>query len=420
MPRGTFSEATVEVPGRVRSSRRLRDMLVPAVIDSGRVASEAAAAHGVSWWLVQRALNMAAPKLPDVDTLRPDGRGCWASTSTGFGPSGSSRTRQSVPENASNPQMSTIVGLDTGQVLGVVDGRDHTGVGEWLLARPLEWRLGVQVVAIDPSAAFRKALRTWLPPAAVSVDAFHLVLLGNNLLTEARQRLTQETEGRRGRTADPVWANRRLLLRARETLSDRGCNRLKHVFDTDDTAGKMQKARNVKEQLRTLLRTGSLEDAAAAKRRLQELVGIAARPKTHRLWRTVCRWSNDIEVLIVAGATTAKVEANNSAIKQLKRTGRAFVKSRNSNRRIMLRSAARTAASTLIAYCKSPRPKRALLVDETHRSGTTGKVGRPGTLAGVTGQEDLFSDGSEVQSSPDTTTGRPGTAAIDYSCHYRR
>lgn len=55
--------------------------------------------------------------------------------------------------------MTTIVDLDTGRVLGVVDGRDQKGVGEWLFARSLEWRSGVQVVAIDPSAAFRKALR---------------------------------------------------------------------------------------------------------------------------------------------------------------------------------------------------------------------------------------------------------------------
>jgi hypothetical protein len=34
----------------------------------------------------------------------------------------------------------------------------------------LEWRLAVQVVAIDPSAAFRKALRMWLPRTAVAVD----------------------------------------------------------------------------------------------------------------------------------------------------------------------------------------------------------------------------------------------------------
>jgi transposase len=166
--------------------------------------------------------------------------------------------------------MTTIVDLDTGQVLGVVDGRDHKGVREWLFKRPLEWRLGVQVVAIDPSAAFRKALRMWLPRTAVSVDAFHLVLLGNNMLTEVRQRLTQETKRRRGRTTDPVWANRRLLLRAvllraGETLSDRGSDRLSQVFDLDGPTDNLQAAWNVKEQLRALLRAGSLQDASAAK-----------------------------------------------------------------------------------------------------------------------------------------------------------
>jgi hypothetical protein len=54
-------------------------------------------------------------------------------------------------------------------------------------------RPSVHVMAIAPSAIFRKALRMWLPRTAVSVDASHMVLLGNNMLTEVRQRLTQET-----------------------------------------------------------------------------------------------------------------------------------------------------------------------------------------------------------------------------------
>jgi hypothetical protein len=73
------------------------------------------------------------------------------------------------------PWMTTIV--DTGQVLGVVDGSDHKGVGDWLFARPLQWRLAVRNVAIEPSAAFRKALRMWLPRTAVVVDHFHLISL---------------------------------------------------------------------------------------------------------------------------------------------------------------------------------------------------------------------------------------------------
>jgi transposase len=86
--------------------------------------------------------------------------------------------------------------------------------------------------------------------------------------------------------------------------------------------GKLQTAWKVKEQLRALLRTGSLEDAAAAKDRLGVLVEPAAQPGTTRLWRTVCRRWKEIEFLIVTGATTAKVEANNTTIKHLKRTGR--------------------------------------------------------------------------------------------------
>ncbi|MCD5341860.1 transposase [Arthrobacter sp. AK04] len=43
-------------------------------------------------------------------------------------------------------------------------------------------------------------------------------------------------------------------------------------------------------------------------------------PETNRLYRTVCRWWAEIEVLIVTGATAAKVETNNAAIKHIKRT----------------------------------------------------------------------------------------------------
>lgn len=201
----------------------------------------------------------------------------------------------------------------------------------------------MQVVAIDPSAAFRKTLRMWLPRTAVSVDAFHLVKLGRHA---HRSPATAHP-------ADPWQAgtfhrpglghNRRLLLRGGGTLSVRARNRLNSVFATDDSTGRLQAAWLVKEHLRTLLATGSLAGAADAKDRLQVLVERVAQLETNRLWRTVCRWWKEIEVLIVAGATTAKVEANNTAIKHIKRTGRGFTNPRNYKTPILLRSAARTA-----------------------------------------------------------------------------
>lgn len=86
-----------------------------------------------------------------------------------------------------------------------------------------------------------------------------------------------------------------LLLRANESLSERGQHRLTGVFTADDPTGNLQAAWQVKEQLRTLLNTGSLEEAAAAKSALADLVEPAAIPETNRLYRTVCRWWAEIE-----------------------------------------------------------------------------------------------------------------------------
>lgn len=338
----SFFESTPQVPRRARSTGRLRDQLVDAVIRSGRAASETAAAFAVSWWMVRAALNEACLlRLPDVDNLSPRMLGIdehrFRSVRYFQDPATKAWTRF-------EPWMTTIVDLDTGQVLGVVDGRDHKGVGDWLFARPLHWRLAVQVVAIDPSAAFRKALRMWLPRTAVAVDHFHLISLANQAMTETRQNLSQQVKGRRGRAVDKAWAHRMLLLRAGDTLTEKAAHRLGEVFAADDPMGTLQAVWKVKEQLRVLLRTGSLEDAGAAKEVLEELVKAAARPETNRLYRTICRWWKEIEVLIITGATTGKVEANNTAIKHIKRTARGYRNPANYKSVILLRSAVRTAA----------------------------------------------------------------------------
>jgi transposase len=155
----------------------------------------------------------------------------------------------------------------------------------------------------------------WLPRTAVAVDHFHLISLANQAMTETRQNLSQQVKGRRGRTIDKAWAHRMLLLRAGDALSGRAVHRPEEVFAADDPTGTLQAVWKVKEQLRALLRTGSLEDAAAAKAELEKLVKAAARPESNRLYRTVCRWWKEIEVLIITGATTGKVEANNTPSK---------------------------------------------------------------------------------------------------------
>ncbi|WP_311381198.1 transposase [Arthrobacter sp. ISL-85] len=95
----------------------------------------------------------------------------------------------------------------------------------------------MQVVAIDPSAAFRKALRMWLPRTAVAVDHFHLISLANQTMSETRQNLSQQVKGRRGRAID-------------NNLSSKAALRLEEVFTLDDPTGTLQAVWKVKEQLR--------------------------------------------------------------------------------------------------------------------------------------------------------------------------
>ena len=136
-------------------------------------------------------------------------------------------------------------------------------------------------------------------------------------MSEARQNLSQQVKGRRGRGIDKAWAHGMLLLRAGDTLTGKAAHHLADVFALDDPTGKLEAVWKVKEQLRILLRTSSLADAAAAKEDLKVLVDAAARPETNKLYRTVCRWWKEIEVLIVNGATTGKVEASNTGINTL-------------------------------------------------------------------------------------------------------
>jgi transposase len=339
-PRGTFSEVTDQVPAFARSTARLCQALVAAVVVSGRAASEVARAHRVSWWLVQTMLSAAADLITDPDDVLVRRLGVdehrYRSVRFFRDEHGGWRRYE--------PWMTTLVDADTGRVLGVVDGRDSAGVGTWLAARSPAWRAAVEVVAIDPSAAFRKALREQLPHAAVSVDPFHLVKLANDMLTHVRQRVVRDRKGRRGRGVDPAWTNRRLLLRAGNTLSPRALARLKSILRADDPTDEIGAAWGVKEQLRRLLTSGSLADAGKHKMLLGLYVLSADMPETDRLWATITAWWDAIEVLIVTGVTNARTEAANTGIKQIKRTGRGYRNAGNYRARILLASAARTAA----------------------------------------------------------------------------
>jgi transposase len=299
-PRRTFTPATVQLPARVRCTTRLKTALLDAVIDSGRAVAEVAAAHRVAWWTVQATVNAAAVLLPSVDDLHV--------RRLGIDEHRYRRIRWFRDESGGwrrvEPWMTTIVNAACGQVLGIVDGRDSAAVAGWLAARSPAWRDRIEVVAIDPSAAFKRAITDALPHALISVDPFHLVQLANLMLTRVRQRLVRDREHRRGRKIDPAWAHRTLLLRGYDTLAARGRARLQAVFAADDPTDELSAAWGVKEQLRRILTVDNLEQARHQKMILGVYVLAADMEETDRLWATVAAWWPAIEVLITTRVTS--------------------------------------------------------------------------------------------------------------------
>src|SRR5215212_11151825 len=94
-------------------------------------------------------------------------------------------------------------------------------VREWLGEQSEEFRNAIKIVVIDPSAPYASGIRAALPGVKIAVDKWHLVALGNTMVTEVRQRVTRTLLGRRGTVADPIWVNRRLLLTGAEQLSSK-------------------------------------------------------------------------------------------------------------------------------------------------------------------------------------------------------
>lgn len=212
------------------------------------------------------------------------------------------------------------------------------------------------MVAIDPSAAFKKAITDCLPNAQIAVDPFHLVQLGNQCVTRVRQRLAHQRHQRRGRKIDPAWAHRMLLLRGYDTLSPRGRARLEQVLATDDPTDELGAAWGVKEALRLILASTNLDQARAAKTRFDTRVLAADTEETDRLAATINTWWPAIKVTITTRVTNARTEAANTTTKHIKRTGRGYRNNTHYQTRILLHSARRarqhrlTSQGTTVKY----------------------------------------------------------------------
>ena len=344
--RASFTEQVAQVPAGMRTTTRLRTALAVAVED-GRDQSEVAAAHGVSWPTVARAVaghgtvELVDPEPVAVlgmdetrfgrprwlpDGTHDDGRICWKRT---------------------DPWETGFVDITGDQaLLGQVDGRTSAAVQAWLAARSEAFRAGIEVVVIDPHAGYAAAVRAVLPEARVAVDHFHLIMLANKAVTAVRQRVTRDLLDRRGRKTDPTWPNRRLLLRGRERLSEAALARMWNGCVDHDPSGQILSAWIAKEELRALCASAARGGHPGE---IRERLWVFYRwcadadiPELTTLAETIETWWPAIEVFLTTGITNARTEGTNRLIKQVKRAACGFRNRDNYRRRVRLHCTRRT------------------------------------------------------------------------------
>ncbi len=105
----------------------------------------------------------------------------------------------------------SLVEVNAGQLLDLIEGRSSTGACAWLADRDQDWLDAIVWAVLDLSGPWRLAFNTMLPSAVQVADPFHLVKLANTRLDEVRRRVQNETMGHRGRGGDPLYRSRRLL-----------------------------------------------------------------------------------------------------------------------------------------------------------------------------------------------------------------
>ncbi len=328
-PVATWTETSEHIAPRASLTERARTEACRRVGEDGQDVAAVAVDFGVGWGTVMRAVRDVGRPLVDAPA-RLDGVAALGVDETAF--LAATATHHTV-------FVTGLVDLTSKpRLLDVVPARTGAAVASWLSAREPGWREQVRVAALDPFRGYASALSAALPDAVRVLDAFHVTRLGLAALDDVRRRVQQESLGHRGHRDDPLYAIRRLLRRAPETLSPAAWTRLEVGLSLGDPDGEVTQAWMAAHQLRFLYRRS--HDLPDARRRLHDVLARCAFsdiPELMRLARTLDSWREELlAYFTTGGVSNGPTEAVNLLIKRIKRIGFGFRNFDNYRLRLLL------------------------------------------------------------------------------------
>ncbi|HEX6519799.1 MAG TPA: ISL3 family transposase [Streptosporangiaceae bacterium] len=370
--RKTFTEWVPAVPPRCRITARLREQAGAEVTERGITPAEAARHAGVSWPVVHDAFAAAADPLLDQPAA--------VVAHLGIDEHRRGRARFAVDDQTGEYIMladrwhTCFFDLDGQQgLLGQVQGRTADDTAYWLAQAPPAWREAVQVVCIDLCSIYASAVRRMLPHATLTADLFHVVQLAVKAVGDVRRRVVRARYGRRGRSGDPEYGVKGLLVRNLEHLAPAQFAKVMDTLGGDWYGQEILAAWIAKEKLRDALNlrarvTGSTPCERDVRGRLFSFYDWCAQhddiPELVTLARTISRWEDEITAAVITGVTNATSESLNRLAKLEARQAYGFRNPYNQQRRVRIactrgyrrRSPTATAPRSRTVTGRKPRP----------------------------------------------------------------
>ena len=305
----TFTETHDQVPSRQRVTGRFRARLAERV-SGGAAHAEVAREERTSRYQVARAFADCAGRLP------APGVGRWP-------------RRLSLDEahHRRGHELATVVSdLDRRCVVKVLDGCDRRTIERWLSALPVAQQQAIEVVSIDPSEAYRQAIRAALPHARIVCDHFHLVRGANTALDgvrreRQRQARTRRPKGARRSGQHATWRPelyhaRHRLLKARERLNERERRRLSELFEREPL---IAEAWALKESFRRVYHASGRHDAEQRLDAFLAGVDRAALPAFDAFAKGIRLWQEELLAYHDEPTTNGYAEGIINKVKVIKR-----------------------------------------------------------------------------------------------------
>jgi transposase len=210
-----------------------------------------------------------------------------------------------------------------------------------------------------------------LPGARIAVDLFHVVHLAVKMTGDVRRRVVRGKYGRRGRSGDPEYGIKHLLVRNLEHLSPGQFAKIMNTLQADPAGQEIAAAWIGKEKLRHALNlrarvTGSTPGERNVRDRLFAFYDWCAQnddiPELVTLAQTVSRWQDEIICAVLTGVTNAASESLNRLAKLEARLAYGFRNPANQRRRVRIactrgrRRKSRTATVRRTRPVTGPKP----------------------------------------------------------------